>query len=234
MRHVLLIDDDVELSDMLTQYLIQEEFTVDQVFDGEQGAVQAVAEQYDIVLLDVMLPGLNGFEVLPRIRQHSQVPVLMLTARGDDIDRVVGLEMGADDYLPKPCNPRELVARIRAILRRTEQMSELSKKPDSKRSITLGNLYIQPALRQALFKGELLELTSTEFNILLLLVSNAGQVVSKEDLSQQALGRALARYDRSIDMHVSNLRRKLGDSDSEHSLIHTIRGFGYQFIDGEQ
>ncbi len=234
MRRVLLIDDDVELSDMLTQYLNQEEFTVDQVFDGEQGAEQAVAERYDIVLLDVMLPGLNGFEVLPRIRQLSQVPVLMLTARGEDIDRVVGLEMGADDYLPKPCNPRELVARIRAILRRTEQMQDSSENTHLKQSITLGDLYIQPTLRRVLYKDEALDITSTEFNILLLLVNNAGQVVSKEDLSQQALGRELARYDRSIDMHVSNLRRKLGDSDSEHPLIHTIRGIGYQFVKGDQ
>ncbi|MEE9411514.1 MAG: response regulator transcription factor [Methylococcales bacterium] len=233
MRRVLLIDDDVELSDMLTQYLNQEEFTVDQVFDGEQGVEQAVAEGYDIVLLDVMLPGLNGFEVLPRIRQHSQVPVLMLTARGEDIDRVIGLEMGADDYLPKPCNPRELVARIRAILRRTEQMSDSRENTNLKQAITLGDLYIQPALRRVLFKEEVLDITSTEFNILLLLVNNAGQVVSKEDLSQQALGRELARYDRSIDMHVSNLRRKFGDSESEHPLIHTIRGIGYQFVKGD-
>ncbi len=234
MRRVLLIDDDVELSDMLTQYLMQEDFTVDQVFDGEQGVSQAIAEQYDIVLLDVMLPKLNGFEVLPRIRQQSQVPVLMLTARGDDIDRVVGLEMGADDYLPKPCNPRELVARIRAILRRTEQMSTSQATTEAKQSITLGDLEIRPAQRQTLFKGELLELTSTEFNLLFLLVANAGQVVSKEELSIQALGRKLTRYDRSIDMHVSNLRRKIGDADGEYPLIHTVRGFGYQFVNAEQ
>ncbi len=233
MRRVLLIDDDVELSDMLSRYLVQEDFTVDQVFNGEQGAVQAVAQQYDIVLLDVMLPGLNGFEVLPRIRQHSQVPVLMLTARGDDIDRVVGLEMGADDYLPKPCNPRELVARIRAILRRTERLPKTFEKPQTNQPITLGQIVIQPTIRQVLFNNVILDITSTEFNILLLLAAKVGHVVSKEELSEQALGRKLTRYDRSIDMHVSNLRRKLSYSDSEHSMIQTVRGFGYQLIDVE-
>jgi DNA-binding response OmpR family regulator len=232
-RRVLLIDDDVELSDMLSRYLVQEDFAVDQVFNGEQGAAQAVSQQYDIVLLDVMLPGLNGFEVLPRIRQHSQVPVLMLTARGDDIDRVVGLEMGADDYLPKPCNPRELVARIRAILRRTERIPKTSEKLQTNQPITLGQLVIQPTTRQVLFNNEILDITSTEFNILLLLAAKVGHVVSKEELSEHALGRKLTRYDRSIDMHVSNLRRKLGDSDSEHSMIQTVRGFGYQLIDVE-
>ncbi len=230
MRRVLLIDDDTELSEMLSKYLIREDFSVDQVFDGKKGAEQAVNGQYDIVLLDIMLPQINGFEVLPRIRQHSQVPILMLTARGDDIDRVVGLEMGADDYLAKPCNPRELVARIRAILRRTEQVSPPNNKSDIQQSIVLGNLEILPAIRQAQFKNKLLELTSTEFNILLQLATNAGQIVSKKQLSEQALGRELTRYDRSIDMHVSNLRRKLGDSQNEHSLIQTVRGFGYQFV----
>jgi DNA-binding response OmpR family regulator len=231
-RRVLLIDDDVELSDMLKQYLQQEDFAVDQVFDGELGAAQAVSGDYEIVLLDVMLPGLNGFEVLKHIREHCQLPVLMLTARGEDIDRVVGLEMGADDYLPKPCNPRELVARMRAILRRSEQVGGLiNTRQVNQAGLVLGDLSLQPSIRQAVFQGEILELTSTEFIILLLLVSNAGQVVSKDTLSTQALGRELTRYDRSIDMHVSNLRHKLMSSETDDPLIHTVRGFGYQYAD---
>lgn len=234
MRRILLIDDDQELSDMLSKYLQQEEFSVEQVFNGRDGVNRVIAEPYDLVLLDVMLPELNGFEVLPLIRQQSSVPVLMLTARGDDIDRVVGLEMGADDYLPKPFNPRELIARIRAILRRTDQVHAQSSSAPGKQPIMIGHIRIQPAQRLAYHNETELELTSTEFNILLELASKAGQIVSKNELSIQALGRKLTRYDRSIDMHVSNLRRKLGDTKSKHALIQTVRGFGYQLNDLSQ
>lgn len=228
MNCVLLVDDDIELCEMLTEYLGTEDFIVDTVHDGESGAQQALSGKYDVVVLDVMLPGINGFEALQRIRAASHTPVLMLTARGDDVDRIIGLEMGSDDYLPKPCNPRELVARLRAILRRTQQASTSGTKVLSE-VLSIGNIEVHPASRQVIRGGEILSLTSTEYNLLEVLVRNAGCVVTKEDLSKQALSRKLARYDRSIDMHLSKLRRKLGLRPDEQPLIQTVRGIGYQF-----
>lgn len=229
MNRVLLVDDDIELCAMLKEYLEPEDFQVDLAHDGAQGARQALAEPYDVVVLDVMLPGLGGFEALRRIRADSQTPVLMLTAKGDDIDRIVGLELGADDYLPKPCNPRELVARLRAILRRTAVQPH---GPGPARPLQVGDLELRPAERAAQWRDLVLDLTSTEFNILQVLVQNAGQVVSKAQLSEHGLGRALERYDRSIDMHVSNLRHKLGTLADGRSPIQTVRGAGYQYITG--
>jgi DNA-binding response OmpR family regulator len=228
MSHVLLVDDDVELCEMLIEYLGTEGFIVDAVHDGESGTQQALSGKYDVVILDVMLPGINGFEVLRRIRATSHTPVLMLTARGDDVDRIVGLEMGSDDYLPKPCNPRELVARLRAILRRSQQAA-ISGTDAPPAILCVRDLEVHPASRRAIRGGEVLSLTSTEYNLLEVLIRNTGRVVTKEDLSEQALGRKLTHYDRSIDMHVSKLRRKLGSGPDGQPLIQTVRGIGYQF-----
>jgi len=227
MTHILIVDDDSELSEMLGQYLAAEGFAIERVFDGHSGAEQALSGAYDAVVLDVMMPGLDGFEVLRRIRSQSMVPVLMLTAKGDDIDRIVGLEIGADDYLPKPFNPRELLARLRAILRRVGNHG-LPAEGDIMR---LGQLELHPASRSVLAGGQPLELTSTEFNLLQGLLHQAGHLVTKEQLSQQALGRALEKYDRSIDMHMSNLRKKLADHQLGEMII-TVRGQGYQ-LSGE-
>ncbi|MDY6978809.1 MAG: response regulator transcription factor [Pseudomonadota bacterium] len=226
MNRVLLIDDDTELTEMLSDYLSAEDFTVEAVYDGESGVEAALTGQHDVVVLDVMLPRLSGVEALRRIRQQSQVPVLMLTAKGDDVDRIVGLELGADDYLPKPCNPRELVARLRAILRRSVATGAAAGIEER----VVGRISLQPGRRVACWDGQRLELTSTEFNILDTLMSHAGQVVSKADLSSEALGRELERYDRGLDMHVSNLRRKLGTLADGRSPIQTVRGVGYQLL----
>lgn len=229
MKHILIIDDDAELSDMLGEYLEPEGFTIERAFDGKAGVQQALAGVYDAIVLDVMMPELDGFEVLRRIRSHSSVPVLMLTAKGDDVDRIVGLEIGADDYLPKPFNPRELLARLRAVLRRTQISKQEPEHNDT--SIRIGLLEVHPASRTALAHGQSLDLTSAEFNILHTLVKQGGHVVSKEKLSEHALGRTLEKYDRSIDMHMSNLRKKLSEYGLG-SMIITVRGQGYQ-LSGE-
>jgi len=208
---------------MLAEYLSAEGFEVRAAHDGTEGLRLATAGGHDAVVLDVMMPGLSGTEVLRRLRRESQVPVLMLTARGDDVDRIVGLELGADDYLPKPCNPRELVARLHAILRRAGSGA-------GKRTLVAGELVLRPGERVAEWRGAVLDLTSTEFNVLAVLAAHAGEVVSKAELAPQALGRALARYDRSIDMHVSNLRQKLGNLADGRSPIQTVRGMGYQLL----
>lgn len=224
---ILLVDDDVELSRMLMEYMGREGFDVDAVHDGESGANRALAGDYALVVVDVMMPRLNGVEVLRRIRQGGNLPVLMLTARGDDVDRVVGLELGADDYVPKPCSPRELVARVRAILRRTRRDAGAE---DRLAQLTVAPLVLWPQKRSAAWRGSALELTSTEFNLLEVLVRHAGRVVSRADLSEQALGRPLARYDRSIDVHLSSIRHKLGRYADGRSPIETVRGIGYQYL----
>lgn len=227
MAKVLLVDDDIDLVAMLREYIEQEGFEVGTAHDGEAGVTAAVAGDYDIVVLDVMMPRVNGIEALRRIRLASRVPVLMLTAKGDDVDRVVGLELGADDYVPKPCTPRELVARLRAILRRTrgDDSGDTLSGP-----LTAGPLTMWPERRSAEWDGRALELTSTEFNLLEVLVRNAGRVVSKNVLSEAGLGRPLARFDRSIDVHVSSIRQKLPARDDGLSWIRTVRGVGYQFV----
>jgi two-component system OmpR family response regulator len=214
---VLLADDDAELGAMLKEYLEREGFGVTLVHDGEAAARHALSGAHQIVVLDVMMPKLDGVEALRRIRQSSRVPVIMLTARGDDVDRILGLELGADDYVPKPCTPRELVARLRAILRR------LQPAPASG-PLEVGTLVLWPEKRRVESKGRELELTSIEFNILEVLMRNAGRLVSKSEISEQALGRPLARFDRSIDVHLSSIRQKLGDAAR---LIRTVRGLGY-------
>ena len=225
MTQILIIDDDLELAAMLAEYLQAEGFFTEHCKDGESGTEVALSGMYDAVVLDVMMPGIDGFEVLRRVRAQSRVPVLMLTAKGDDVDRIVGLEIGADDYLPKPFNPRELLARLRAILRRTQGEGQGVEAGD--RVISIGELSLHPASRQVTVGEKTMDLTSTEFNLLQAMMRHAGQVVSKEALSQQALGRALEKYDRSIDMHMSNLRKKLAEHGLD-TLIMTVRGQGYQ------
>jgi two-component system, OmpR family, response regulator len=215
---VLLADDDIELSAMLAEYLEREGFTVTAVHDGEAAARLALSGEFQIVVLDVMMPRIDGVEALRRIRQSSRVPVIMLTARGDDVDRIIGLELGADDYVPKPCTPRELTARLRAILRRMQPQSETGG------PLTASELVLWPEKRRVEWRGRPIELTSMEFNVLEVLMRNAGRVVSKKELSEQALGRPLARFDRSVDVHLSSIRQKLGDASA---LIHTVRGQGY-------
>lgn len=227
MTKILLVDDDIELVNMLKEYLEQEGFEVKAVHDGEEGVSEALSGQYAIAVLDVMMPRLNGVETLKRIRMKSNMPALMLTAKGDDTDRIVGLELGADDYVPKPCTPRELTARIRAILRRA-LASELA--DESPVPLAVGSLTMWPEQRRAEWAGKALELTSTEFNLLEVLTRNAGRPVSKSELSEQGLGRPLARFDRSIDVHLSSIRHKLGSLADGRSCIQTVFRLGYQFI----
>lgn len=221
--NILIVDDDTELTDLLVQYLEPEGFNVVCVHDGESAVKKALNQIFDAIILDVMLPKLNGFEVLKAIREHLETPVLMLTARGDDIDRIVGLEIGADDYLPKPCNPRELVARLRAILRRTQKI------PTQRPIIEYQNIVVDCSKRIATHHGNPMELTNAEFNILEMLIKSPGQAFSKEELTEYALGRKYTAYDRSIDVHISNLRNKLGDDQEGEPLVKTVRGFGYLF-----
>jgi len=221
--NILIIDDDNELTDLLAQYLEPEGFTAVCMHDGESGVKKALNQSFDAIILDVMLPKLNGFEVLKAIREHLDTPVLMLTARGDDIDRIVGLEIGADDYLPKPCNPRELIARLRAILRRTQKI------PSQRPIIEHHHIVVDCSKRHVTLKGNYLELTNAEFNILEMLIKSPGQAFSKEELTEYALGRKYTAYDRSIDVHISNLRNKLGDNPQGEPILKTVRGFGYMF-----
>ena len=203
---LLLVDDDIELCDLLIEYLGTEGFDVTAVHDGEAGVTSGLSGDYDLVLLDVTLPKLNGFDVLKQIRLESDVPVLMLTARGDDVDRVIGLEFGADDYLPKPYNHRELVARIKAILRRGRP----SQTDGAAKFLQLDDVCLNLSNREASIDGAPLELTATEFQVLKSLIEKAGELISRDDLTQIALNRRLTPYDRAIDMHVSNVRKKIG------------------------
>ncbi|KGM06609.1 Copper-sensing two-component system response regulator CpxR [Methylophaga thiooxydans] len=226
MAKVLIIDDDVELAELFQDYLQQEDFVVDAVFTGQAGLDAALTGQFDLIILDMMLPDIKGTDILLNIRQQSLIPILMFTAKGDDIDRIIGLESGADDYVPKPCTPRELVARIRAILRRTEHQSQ----QNNELYLDVGPLKLWTTQRKVTWFGTELDLTSTEFNLLEVLARKAGQVVSKNELSETALGRPLARFDRSIDVHMSSIRQKLGKQTEGHHYIQTIRGQGYQLI----
>jgi DNA-binding response OmpR family regulator len=229
MHKVLIIDDDIELVGMLQEYLQQEGFAVDCASDGADGASVALSGDYAMVILDVMMPRLNGIEALRVIRARSQVPVLMLTGRGDDMDRILGLELGADDYVAKPCTPRELSARVRAILRRTQGQSQGE---GAGAVLTVGELSITPDQRRVTWAGQAVELTSTEYNLLEVLARNAGRAVSKNELSEKGLGRPLARFDRNIDVHLSSLRQKLGTLADGRSCILTVYRQGYQLIRG--
>jgi len=228
MHRVLLIDDDVALSSLLRDYLEQEGFAVSCAVDGVTGVAAALAGEHDIIVLDVMMPRMNGVEVLRELRLYSRIPVLMLTARGDEIDRILGLELGADDYVPKPCSPRELCARLRAILRR--QIPVRSEGSARGNVIVAGLLKMNLDQRTATWNSIVLELTSTEFNLLAELARHAGHVVEKQALSEQALGRPLTRFDRNIDVHISSMRQKLIHPDPLKTVILTIRGVGYQLL----
>lgn len=222
---ILLVDDDLELGTMLSEYLAGEGFATTHVLTGKSGVQHALSGNYAAVVLDIMLPDLNGSEVLRHIRRDSRIPVIMLTAKGDNIDRVIGLEMGADDYVPKPCYPRELVARLRAVLRRVNEGGSATPSPDA---LILGDLTVTPANRVCLWQGEPLELTATEFNMLVLLVRVPEQVVTKDTLSLQGVGRPREAYDRSVDVHICNLRQKLQQKAGEAVTIETVRSIGYK------
>lgn len=228
MNRILLADDDIELTDLLVEYLTSEGFVVDAAHDGKTALQLASANQYDILVLDVMMPHLNGFDVLRELRSTSSLPILMLTARGDDVDNVVGLELGADDYLAKPCSPRVLVAHIRAILRRTDTTDIRQHQPQ--RSIELDDILLDNQSRQVTVNNKPVMLTSTEYQVLEYLLEHAGSIVNKEALYEYALGRKISPYDRSLDMHVSNLRKKLGPLSNEVERIKTIRKVGYQYV----
>jgi two-component system response regulator CpxR len=222
MEHLLVIDDDVELCQLVTRFLSREGFSVRWAPGGQSGIQEALAEDYSLILLDVMMPGADGFEVLRRIRQHSRTPVLMLTARGDTHDRVRGLEMGADDYLPKPFDPTELLARIRAILRRSRPLPEPT-------AFSLGDIELDGGSRTVWRAASALELTTVEFDLLAALMRAAGSTVSREDLVRNVLGREFSAFDRSIDTHVCNLRRKLGPFEDGAERIKGVRGAGYLY-----
>lgn len=230
MTKVLLVDDDGEFLNMLRDYLEAEGFTVGTAGDGEAGLAEALSGAYELVVLDVMMPRLSGLDTLRHLRAASCIPVIMLTARGDDVDRILGLELGADDYVPKPCTARELVARIRAILRRSGGASGNAQAPEARETVAVGGLVMWPSQRRAQWRGGELELTGAEFNILELLARHAGQAVSKEELCEKGLGRPLQRYDRSVDTHVSSIRQKLGQRPDGGSHIRTIYRGGYQLI----
>ena len=222
MDDLLLIDDDVELCSMLKEYLGKNGFRVHTVYRGDSGLAAAQEGTWSLILLDVMLPGMDGFEVLKRIRANSSVNVLLLTARGADVDRISGLESGADDYLPKPFNPRELLARIRAILRRNTGT------PVPSLALHVQDLELDPAARLVLFKGNKIDLTDVEFGLLEALMRSPGKVVNRDDLSETVLGRKFDPMDRSLDMHISRLRRKLVQDGAPEDQVKTIRGVGYQ------
>jgi two-component system response regulator CpxR len=222
LKKILLVEDDLEISELLSSLLKKEGFEPEAIFDGINAECLALKHDYDLIILDIMLPGKNGLDVLRNIRAKKSTPILMLTAKGDDLDRIIGFEMGADDYLPKPFNPRELIARINALLRRVD----LDKQPTiwHPDQIQNGALTVKFKSREAFLGDEHIELTATEFNVLSVFLLHPNEVISKNSLTEKALGRKLTLYDRAIDMHVSNLRKKISDT-----AIKTIRGQGYMY-----
>jgi DNA-binding response OmpR family regulator len=223
MERILLVDDDVELCDILAEYFSAEGFDVESAHDGVRGLERARSGEHAITILDLLLPGMRGLDVLRELRLDSNVPVLILTARGEDVDRILGLELGADDYLPKPFNSRELMARVRAILRRARPASDTAR-------LDVGDVTLDPSARQAWRSGRPLSLTMAEYALLETFARHAGHVLSRQRLAEHVLGRRLASFDRSIDVHVSNLRRKLGDAAGAREHIRAVRGEGYVFV----
>jgi len=221
---VLLVDDDRELCQMLSEYLSAEHFEVKSVHDGGDALAELEANDFEILILDVMLPSVSGFDVLRKLGATHDTPILMLTARGDDVDRIVGLELGADDYLSKPFNPRELVARVRAILRRASNRPVRSGAADE---IIVGPIVLNTGMHQVRVADRAIALTGAEFRVLEILMRSAGQVISRDSMTEQALGRKLVPYDRSIDTHISNLRRKLELETGKNPEIKNVRGSGY-------
>lgn len=239
MSKILLVDDDAELTNLLAELLSLEGFDIHVVHNGQEALTELELQTYDIILLDIMMPVLNGIETLKQLRQKLTTPVLMLSARDDDIDRVLGLELGADDYLPKPFNDRELVARIKAILRRTAGNSPLATDvitpssqtaEENSKQLSFGGVELHPGRQQAIFEGKDLELTGTEFALLQMLMRNPGQILSRELLSLEILGKRLTPYDRAIDMHISNLRKKLPERNDNLPWFKTLRGRGYLLV----
>jgi two-component system response regulator CpxR len=220
-----VIDDDAELCKLVARFLSAEGFRVETVRTSTQGVERARSGEHELIVLDVMLPGMDGFEILRRLRAESRTPVLMLTARGDDLDRILGLEIGADDYLPKPFNPRELAARIRAILRRANaSASALNSVP-----LVVADLELNPNSRVARIRGEVLNLTTIEFDLLDKFIKSVGRVIGREELVKEVLGREFSPFDRSIDTHVCNLRKKIGPYSNGTERIKNVRGVGYLF-----
>lgn len=227
MSKLLLVDDDIELTELLSAFLKLEGFEVQTANNGME-ALKILNETHQLVLMDIMMPVLNGIETLKEIRKRSNVPVMMLTAKGDDIDRVLGLELGADDYLPKPFNDRELVARIRAILRRS--VSPSNNVDNTKEILSFENVTLYLTRQTAMYDEKNLNLTDYEFKILHLLIESKGDIVTREELSLEVLGKTLSPFDRSLDMHISNLRRKLPERESKLSWFKTLRGKGYLLV----
>jgi len=223
MDRVLIIDDDIELCELLAARMSGEGFEIEAVHDGAHGLERALSREHSMVVLDLMLPAMGGLEVLRRVREQSPIPVLILTARGEDVDRILGLEIGADDYLPKPFNPRELIARIRAVLRRTVRVGT------GTHPLIAGDIRLDPGAREARLQGRLISLTSVEFALLEMLLQHAGRIVTREELTESVLGRKLGPFDRVIDVHVSNIRKKLGVSQGVER-IKAIRGSGYLLV----
>ena len=223
MQRILIIDDDIELCDLVTEYLEPEGYAVESVNEGHEGVDRALTGDYALAVLDYMLPGLNGFEVLRQIRATSRLPVVMLTARGDDVNRIIGLQIGADDYLPKPFNPLELIARINAVLRRSQPQSDQEKIE----VISIGDIEMDSRTRTVRRAGESIELTVVEYSLLEKLLNAPGRILTREELVREVLRRELSPFDRSIDTHVSNLRKKLGHEVNGVERIKTVRGVGY-------
>lgn len=226
MEKVLIIDDDVTLCELLAEYLAGEGFSVATVHDGPAGVSRALTGHWDVIVLDVMLPGMNGFDVLKRIQARSSVPVLMLTARGEDTDTVLGLELGANDYVAKPCSPRVLVARLRNLLR--HRSDSTGDAVPMRRQV--GDVLLDMTTRRVEVAGRAIELTGAEFNLLALLLGHAGEVVSREVLAEKGLGRPLQAYDRRIETHMVQVRKKLGPQSDGSPRIKTVRGAGYQYV----
>ena len=222
---VLLVEDDERLAALTAEYLEGHGLVVSRATRGDQGLKEASQQRYDCVLLDVMLPGIDGIEVCRRLRAQSDVPIIMITARGEEADRVLGLELGADDYVPKPFSPRELLARVRALVRRAR-----GKAGPTTRTLTVGDLVLDPGARRAMIDDVELPLTSYEFSLLYVLVERTGRVLSREQLMELARGSAEEAFDRSIDVHISRLRQKLGDDPRRPKRIKTVRGVGYQYV----
>lgn len=228
MDPILIIDDDTELCSLLLEYLNSEGFTVEAVNESKIGIELALSGKFSFIILDVMLPDIDGFEVLRTIRSRSSIPVLMLTAKGDDIDRIIGLEMGADDYLPKPFNPRELIARIKAIQRRAEPLNG-AREIQNKSIQRVGDLSLNHKTQTLVQNGKRIELTTVEFLILHELLINKGKTISREELAEKALDRKLSLFDRSVDVHIANLRKKIGHQYLGGERIRTVRGVGYLY-----
>ncbi len=228
MKTLLMIDDDEKLVQLMREYLEPHGFQVVAAYEGHDGLVQLRRASPDLVILDVMLPGLDGFEVLGRIRATSRVPVLMLTARGEDTDRIVGLELGADDYLAKPFNPRELLARIRAVLRRADASGPAADRGPA--PLVVGDLSVDPGARTVTVRGEPVELTTAEFDLLYTLADAAGRVLSREQLMRRLHGTSWSAFDRTIDVHISRIRSKIGDDPRHPRLLKTVRGVGYLLV----